>query len=900
VPLPVISDRELLSIEKPAQYLGGELNSIIKQDSEVNVHFALAFPDVYEVGMSHLGIQLLYSILNSYSDVWAERCFMPHFDMEAVMRKNGAPLTSLESHRPVNNFDVLGFSLQYELCATNILAMLDLAGIPLYSKERTATDTLVIGGGPYSYHPEPIADFFDAFFLGDAEEALREIVDVIDHWKKERQAKLEAGELLPENFREQLLQDLNKIEGIYIPSFFSPNYNDQHELQSITTITPEKARVVRRLLPSMAGAPYPRKLIVPNITTVHNRLSMEVMRGCVRGCRFCQAGYLYRPQRERDPKEILQIIEEALPETGFEEISLLSLSTADYCSIVPLLKSLNDKYGDGDRVEISFPSTRVDALVPEVLEQVQTAHRKSFTVAPEAGTQRLRDVINKGVSDEQIIKTCSNVFTMGWTGVKLYFMLGLPTETDEDLLGIIELARRVKALPEAQGKSITVSVSTHVPKPHTPFQWSAQISIAETVRKQKLLAQGLSKLRVNFRYHDAFSSFLEGIFCRGGRELSVAIEKAYRLGCRLDAWQEYTNQELWTQAFIETEIDPVVYLRERSVDEVLPWEHLSCGISKEYFAKEYKRALKERPTPDCLKTSCSICGACNYDVARNVLWSRESSEIKLKTAELPGTENTALAATLNPPLTAKSQLRVRVGYSKSGVFQYVGHLELMHVFHRAVRRAGLPVAYSQGFNPLPRIAFGPPLQLGIQSQHEFADFYLASKLEPQLLLEFLNQTLPQGLQITSAHQVDVHAASLQQDALEQHFEVTWLKNPGGVFGGVFAEEFANDTKDESSKFHAAVIKSVVNRPGKFKNNRNKSSAKTFPLAQYLSHFSWDNSDLKTFKFGLKTDSGTAGPKPLEVVKTLSGLDIGEFKIAKLKTIFAATDENVSPLSSNLA
>ena len=876
--LNVLSDRDLLSIQKPAQYLGGELNSVMKSDADVDVHFALAFPDTYEVGMSHVGLQILYEILNSDARTWAERVYTPLADMEELLRSRSAVLTSLESQRPVRTFDVVGFSLQYELCGTNILTMLDLAGIPFYAADRTNDDPIIIGGGPVSYHPEALAPFFDAFFLGDAEEAISEVVDAVRLHKQQRAPQ-----------RADLLDALAKIEGIYIPSYFSPQTNDDGTLSQILPRDPSRPMVTRRLLPSMEGAPYVRKPIIPNIKTVHNRLSIEVMRGCVRGCRFCQAGYLYRPQRERSPEEILSMIEETLPASGYEELSLLSLSTADYCSVVPLLKNIMDRYGDGDKLAVSFPSTRVDALTPEVLEQVQRVRRTGFTIAPEGGTQRLRDVINKGVSDEQILETCKNVFSMGWSGIKLYFMLGLPTETDEDLSGIIEIASRIRRLEEAKGKDITVSVSTHVPKPHTPFQWSEQISPEETVRKQRLLADGLRRIRVNFRYHDSFSSFLEGVFCRAGRELAPAVVRAYELGTRLDAWQEHCREDAWMQAFTECNIDPFFYLRERATDEVLPWDHLSCGIPKSYFLKEYQRATRDKTTPDCLKHSCSICGACDYDQRKNVLWPRgESEQVLSQLAE----ERSATPADERSPADAPL-LRVRFSYAKRGAYRFVGHLELATVFHRAARRASIPLCFTRGFHPMPRITFGPPIQLGIGSEQEYMDAFLYEAIDPNEIAARFNATLPHDVQILSATAVPVGAPALQESIAQQRYRLTCYSTPKGALaeslaaaGSLSAEAASKATEDLRQRIETLTVeRSSEKRTGE---RGKRKVARSFPLKIYVSELHiepFDQGARPTLTFTLQFDPQFATPRALEVSRAITGLDIGDLLLEKVATIF---------------
>ena len=864
-PFP-FSDSDLSRLAKPAQYLGGELHAIVKDDAAVDVHFALCFPDTYEVGMSHLGLQILYDLINRDEHAWAERAFMPLSDMEQLLRERNLRLPALESHRPLSSFDLVGFSLQYELCATNVLSMLDLGGIPIRSADRTAEHPVVIAGGPYAQHPEALAPFIDAFFLGDAENAIPEIIAAVRH------ARTEAGT----RDRAKLLAALDAIEGVYVPAFFEPQYLADGQYAGTFRLDGRESNVRRRILPTLAGQNTPQAPVVPNIRTIHNRLPVEIMRGCVRGCRFCQAGYLYRPQRERPPSELFSLIESSLRNTGVEELSLLSLSSADYCSVVPLLRYVMDRYGEDETLAVAFPSTRVDALTTEVLEQVQRVRRTNFTIAPEAGTQRLRDVINKGVTDEQILETCSRVFSMGWNGIKLYFMIGFPTETDADLDAIVDLCARIKRLPEAKGKNITASVSTLVPKPHTPFQWVAQISPSETLRKQRLLADGLHRVKVTFRYHDAFSSFLEGIFARSGRELAPVIERAYALGCRLDSWDSELDRDKWTQAFLDCGVDAESYLNDRDPGSPLPWDHLHPGISREYLRDEYERALRAETTGSCRASRCTTCGTCDFRVVKNVLYPREQTEELV--ASLPASNHET--AGIEP------EARVRLCFEKSGALRFIGHLELVTLFHRAVRRARLPIAFSQGFHPLPRIAFGPPLQLGIESRAEYADLYFTRALELDLLCRELNQALPDDLRVREAKILPMSAPSIQESIARFRYSASWIAEPRGICGRLLKTVGQSPEEIREQLLDVTVIRHADEDGNR---SRKKNSADAFPLREYLSDIALlppsEKDPFGALEFTQLCDPRRARPKPTEILFTLSACGIGEYRMEKTGTSF---------------
>jgi len=583
-------EKHLDRIEKPARYLGTELHSV-QRTTKPKVHVALAFPDVYEVGMSHLGIKILYHIANKNPNYWAERVFAPWPDMEAILNEEKIPLMTLESSTPLGKLDLVGFTLQYELSYTNILRMLRLASISIRSKDRKS-GPLVIAGGPCAFNPEPLAPFFDAFVLGDGEEVFLQILEILE---KE-----------PE--REKRLQAIAKLPGVYVPSDYEIEYKQDG---TIAKITPDK-KVKKAIIKDLDEADYPTSPIVPFLQTIHDRVNVEVFRGCLRGCRFCQAGMLYRPTRERSKEEIKRLVLETLKNTGYEEVSLTSLSTADYSALACLVPELMEVL-EPEKISLSLPSLRIDSFSVELAREIEKVKKTGLTFAPEAGSQRLRNVINKNVTEEDLLKTAEAAFQNGWTHIKLYFMIGLPTETDEDVLAIAELGKKVRELGRRYTKRVTVTVSTSsfVPKGHTPFQWCGQNQREELRRKQFLLKDNLKGPGLNYSWHNPEISYLEAVIARGDRRVAEAILYAEEHGAHFDTWNEYFKPELWAEAFKACGIDPDFYaLRERPQDEIFPWDHIDSGVKKSFLYHEWQKALAEQTTQDCREVGCTGCGVC--------------------------------------------------------------------------------------------------------------------------------------------------------------------------------------------------------------------------------------------------------------------------------------------------
>ncbi|MBU2620154.1 MAG: TIGR03960 family B12-binding radical SAM protein [Proteobacteria bacterium] len=726
-------DALLPQVRQPSRYGGNELHVVKKEWDSVSLRMVLAFPDLYELGMSHQGLQILYHIVNARENLVAERVYTPDRDLEELLRSHRLPLFSLESQRPVADFDILGITLPYELCYTNILTILDLAQLPFRSADRSAAHPLVIGGGPCAFHPEPVADFFDAILLGDGEEAVLEIAEAV------RAAK-ERGDDRP-----TVLERLGRIQGVYVPSFFEPRYDDGGKFLGMQTLSGNGV-VRRRILADLEGATIEQPPLVPLTRIVHDRLGLEIARGCTRGCRFCQAGMIYRPVRERTPEKIFAMAEKGIAEGGFEELALLSLSTGDYSCLSELLVRLMNRFAK-EHVSVSLPSLRVGTLTPAIMEQIKRVRKTGFTLAPEAGTDRLRRVINKGITEEDLMTTADAAYGLGWKLIKLYFMFGLPTETEEDVAAIPALAQKVLKAGKGGNCRVNVSAATFVPKPHTAFEREPQLSMEEGYARMDGIKKRLYGKNCTLKRHDPRMSYLEGVFSRGDRRLSRLLEEAWQRGARMDAWSEHFDLHRWQEAAVACGLELDGYLRRRDADEPLPWQHLGIGVRSDFFAEEYAKGLREEYTPDCRVHGCQQCGVCDLKILKPVVHRRKVEEVGPEAAacETPQPEASPAKQAVRPHFVYK------LTYSRLGNARLLSHLELLQVFFRAFSRAKLSLNFSQGFNPTPKVSFSPALPLGTES---LAEFVLVDLSEPLAdlggFVPAMNRQLPEGLVVTQA------------------------------------------------------------------------------------------------------------------------------------------------------
>lgn len=741
-----LSQEILQSVTKPARYTGGEFNAVKKNLAEVDCRFALALPDIYEVGMSNLGLAILYSILNARKDTACERVYAPWIDMEDLMRERKIPLFTLESREPVKNFDLLGFSLQYEMIFTNVLNMLDLAGIPIHTSERSIEDPFIIGGGPCVYNVEPVADFFDFFVVGEGEEILGEVVEHYINWKRSGSKD-----------RKKFLESLLDIDGIYVPSFYAPSYLDGKFFR-LDPIHPKAPPIIRkRIVKNLDLIPSVENPIVPYLDIVHNRIMLELFRGCSRGCRFCQAGICYRPVRERSEENLRQMARRLIDSSGQDSISLTSLSSADYSCLPRLIDDLMEEFRD-EKIALSLPSLRIDSFSIELAEKIRQVRKSGLTFAPEAGTQRLRDVINKNVTEENLLSACESAFKNGWQQVKLYFMMGLPTETDEDIRGIARLAKKVVdkyfEIKRNRKVKVTISVSCFVPKPFTPFQWFDQIPLEEFARRQKLLKDEIRDRAIVFNYHDARLSTLEGSIARGDRRLSRVIEKAWRLGAKFDGWSDLFQYDLWIRAFEECDEK---LERHFDFEDSLPWEHTTPGVDKNFLLREWEKSQLAKTTRDCRRGSCTGCGICPTLGAKIIDHLGEKLPPAIKKS----------------PVEKNSEGRFiyRAKVSKGEEISVLGHLDFMNLLMKSFQRSKLPIMYSEGFHPHMRLSLATALGVGITSDAEYMEFILTQKIAPEIVRKKLNQSSPSGIKILEVRLFDGKQKSLTELANRSRYEI---------------------------------------------------------------------------------------------------------------------------------
>lgn len=860
--MPVdLSDDLLLAVQRPARYAGGEINTTPKDHRAVRASIALAYPDVYDIGMDYQGFHILYPMVNAHPGFAAERVFCPWPDMAAQLRRRGVPLHGLETRTPLRDFTLLGFTLQYELSYTNILEMLDLAQIPLLAAERRDVFPVILAGGPGALQPEPLAPFIDAFVIGEAEEVLMRLLAIAARHR-------EAGT----RDREAVLLEMAQVPGVYVPRFYAPDASG-----SVIPLRRDVPFPIRRQIFDITQETWSVRPVVPLMRTVNDRFMLEIKRGCTRGCRFCQAGMITRPMRERTPGQIIELTGEGLANTGHKEVSLMSLSSADYSALAPLMREINARH-ERDHVSIALSSIRVNAFDVQFADEIKRVKKTGFTFAPEAGTERLRSVINKELSDERFLNVVAHVFARGWQRLKFYFMCSLPTETDEDLRGIIDITERSVAIGRrfwGGNFEIAVSVSPFIAKAHTPFQWEGLLPREEITRRWRLVADGLRGRNVRVRPHSPDQAWVEGVLARGGRETGRAMLRAWRAGARFDSWDEHFRLDLWQRALAEEGIDTDDIVHARwAHDRSLPWDHIEAALGKHFLVKEHERALAKALTPDCAFSHCVGCDSCDFDQVKNVIVLDKPLNTYESLGEAPPPPET-LRRSEPPPQEPDPVLRLRVRLTKSGAAKYLSHLDYVKTVHQILFRAAVPVAWTSGFSPKPRVMFTPPLPLGYTSLAEGADLLMAEEGDIEDWLARLRDASIPGVEWHFGGTGGVRDANVANEVTHADYTVR-VANPSATLGlsppelaARAAEFLALDACDVVEEGHRQRPKRL--RSGKLKTQSRTKTKDFRALAQSVAIETISSTEvLVTMRLAC---GGQGALDPLRLLAQLTGREV---------------------------